>query len=70
VSTTVRSALLIERRKDVGLTQQALIERLGQPQSYVAKYELGERRVDVVEFIEIARGLDADPLKLLGAMIE
>jgi len=34
------------------------------PQSFIAKYEGGERRIDVVEFIAIARALGADPVKL------
>lgn len=38
-------------------------------QSFVAKYEGGERRLDVVEFIRIARALDADPLKLIAAFL-
>jgi hypothetical protein len=34
------------------------------PTAVVAKYEGGERRIDVVEFIAIARALGADPVKL------
>jgi hypothetical protein len=34
------------------------------PQSFIAKYEGGERRIDLIEFIAIARALDADPVKL------
>jgi hypothetical protein len=37
---------------------------LGRPQSFIAKYEGGERRIDVVEFIAIAEALSADPIKL------
>jgi hypothetical protein len=35
----------------------------GRPQSFIAKYEGGERRIDVIEFIAIARALGADPVK-------
>src|SRR6202051_3454721 len=52
-------------RKAARLTQHALALRLKKPQSFVAKYEGGERRLDVVEFITIARALGADPLKLM-----
>jgi len=47
-----------------GVRQQALAKKLGRPQSFIAKYEGGERRIDVVEFVTIARALDADPVKL------
>jgi transcriptional regulator with XRE-family HTH domain len=40
-------------RKSAGVTQQALAGKLHHPQSFVAKYENGERRIDVVEFVEV-----------------
>ncbi|MHA6770340.1 helix-turn-helix domain-containing protein [Sphingobium ummariense] len=46
---------LVAARRDCGLTQQDLAERLGRSQSFVAKIELGERRVEVVELVEIAK---------------
>jgi transcriptional regulator with XRE-family HTH domain len=60
---------MVGARKAAGLTQHALARRLKKPQSFVAKYEGGERRLDVVEFIRISRALDADPLKLLAAFL-
>ncbi|MCK1303793.1 helix-turn-helix transcriptional regulator [Bradyrhizobium sp. 24] len=57
-------AALVAVRKDAGIRQQVLAKKLGRPQSFIAKYEGGERRIDVVEFIEIIRALDADPLKV------
>ena len=42
------------------MTQQDLAGRLKRPQSFVAKYENGERRLDVVEFLLIAELLGAD----------
>lgn len=57
---------LVEARKAAGLTQQQLADKLGRPQSFVAKYEGGERRLDVVEFIEIAKQLGADPQKIIS----
>jgi transcriptional regulator with XRE-family HTH domain len=47
------------------LTQQELADLLGRPQSIVTNYENGERRLDVVEFLEIAEHLDADPHRIL-----
>ena len=61
--------LMVGARKAAGLTQQALALRLRKPQSFVAKYEGGERRLDVVEFIAIARALGANPLKLMANLV-
>ncbi len=59
---------LIQARKDAGLTQQQVADKLDRPQSFVAKYENGERRLDVVEFLEIANLLDADPHGIIDAI--
>ena len=56
---------LAEARAAAGLTQQALADRLGRPQSYVAKVEVFERRLDVIEFLEMARGIGVDPIPLV-----
>ena len=42
-----------------------LAKRLKKPQSFVAKYEGGERRIDVVEFIAICRMIAVAPVKML-----
>ena len=47
------------------LTQQELAARLSKPQSFIAKYEGGERRIDVVEFIAICRAMPADSVAIL-----
>ncbi len=49
--------LLREIRREKGFSQVGLANRLGRPQSYVSKYESGERRLDVVEVWEICRAL-------------
>ena len=58
--------LLVGARKTAGLTQADLSKRLSRPQSFVSKYERGERRLDVVEFGEVAKALDVDPAKFLA----
>lgn len=58
-------ALLIEARKEAGLTQDELAQRLKRPQSFVWKVENGVRRVDVIEFLEIAKAIGFDPAALL-----
>ena len=42
-------------RKDAGLTQIEVARKLGRPQSFVAKCESGERRVDVIELAALSR---------------
>jgi transcriptional regulator with XRE-family HTH domain len=53
--------VLVQARHDAGLTQVALAKKLGRPQSFVSKFERGERRLDVPEFLEVARALGIDP---------
>lgn len=58
-------ALLVTAREKAGLTQAMVSARLSRPQSFVAKYEGGERRLDVVEFIQVCTALDVDPHSVL-----
>lgn len=60
--------LLVERRKDAGLSQAALAERLGRYQSVVAAIESGARRVDVVEYLDLAEAIGFDPHSLLETL--
>lgn len=61
--------LLVHTRKSKNLTQVEVARRLGRPQSFVAKYEGGERRLDMIEFIEVARALEVDPHALLAFLL-
>jgi transcriptional regulator with XRE-family HTH domain len=62
-------AMLVAVRQKAEIRQQVLAKKLGKPQSFVAKYEGGERRIDAVEFITIARALEADPVRLLREFV-
>jgi transcriptional regulator with XRE-family HTH domain len=57
--------LLIAKREEAGLTQAVLAKRLGEYQSFVARLESGQRRVDVVEFLKMADVLGFDPAKAI-----
>ena len=51
---------LVEARNDAGLSQAQLAQRLGKPASFVGKYELGERRLDVVELLVVLKAVSVD----------
>jgi transcriptional regulator with XRE-family HTH domain len=63
-------ALLVSTREAARLTQRDLATRLKRPQSFVGRIEAGERRVDVIEFIEIARVMGVDPGQLFSKLAE
>lgn len=62
--------LITEARKSAGLTQVELAARLKQHQSYVSKYESGVRRLDVVEYIQVAKAVGFDPAELIRRVAE
>lgn len=49
--------LLRQVRLGAGLRQADLAQKLGQPQSFVSKYELGERRLDMLEIRQICQAV-------------
>lgn len=61
-------ALLIEKREAAGLTQSDLAAKLGEYQSFVARLESGQRRVDVVEFLELAELLGFNPVDAIQVL--
>ncbi len=62
-------AQLVAERKQAGLTQDAVAKKLSKPQSYVAKYERGERRLDIVELIEVSTAIGFDPVQFIREFI-
>ncbi|EEQ09239.1 hypothetical protein ymoll0001_6260 [Yersinia mollaretii ATCC 43969] len=60
---------LRQARIEQGISQQRLAEALNRPQSFVAKVENGERRLDFVELIHIARLLSIDESLLISKII-
>lgn len=61
--------LLIEAREVAGLTQAEVSAKLGRPQSFVAKYEGGERRLDFIETGEVCHALGIDPHTILAKVL-
>lgn len=59
---------LVEARHASGISQAQLAILLGRPQSFISKYERGERRLDFVEVLEIATALQVDARDLVGEL--
>lgn len=60
--------LLIAIRRNSSLTQTQLAEKLGKPQSFVSKYESGERRLDFIEVLELSECLNFDVCNLVDML--
>jgi len=57
--------LLAQARADAGLTQLQVAERVKRPQSFVSKYENGERQLDVIEFVAVCKAIGVSPAGLV-----
>jgi transcriptional regulator with XRE-family HTH domain len=62
-------ALLRKLREESGLTQTALSQKLGKPQTFVSKSELGERRIDFLETVDFCRACGVS-VEQLAARLE
>ncbi|WP_414551387.1 helix-turn-helix domain-containing protein [Anabaena sp. CCY 0017] len=62
--------MLIEVRKAANFTQAELSAKLKRPQSYVSKYERGERRLDLIEFLELVQVLEIDALAFIQELLK
>ncbi|MCV7251622.1 helix-turn-helix transcriptional regulator [Mycobacterium hackensackense] len=61
-------ALLRDLRREAGLTQVEVAARLGVPQSFVSKYESGERRLDVIELRNVANSLETTLVDVIAKL--
>lgn len=61
--------LLVAARKDAGLTQRDLAARLKRPPSYIGKLESAQRRLDVVELLDVLEALGIKPSKFVAELI-
>lgn len=59
------AAMLVELRKEAGLRQIDLANKLGVYQSWVTHLESGQRRIDVIELIELGKTIGFDPAELV-----
>ena len=58
----------MQARHRVGLTQVQVATALKRPQSFVSKYESGERNLDVVEFVAVCKALGVSPADVLASL--
>lgn len=56
---------LVEARKQLKFTQAEVAQQLNKPQSYIAKIEGKDRKLDVLEFIELCKILHLDAQKII-----
>lgn len=63
-------AVLVRGRKKAGLKQSEVAAKLGKLQSYISKVELGERRLDVIEFSRVAQAVGLDPVSVLRDVLK
>lgn len=56
--------VLTAARKEAGLTQVELAQRIGRRQTHISIIETGVRRVDLVEFCALAKAMGHDPVVL------
>ena len=61
---------LIDARKRAGMSQMRLASRLAKPQSFISKYETGERRLDITEFLHIVYMVRADPHAMIDEVVK
>jgi transcriptional regulator with XRE-family HTH domain len=63
-------AALRSARKAAKLSQHEVAARLKTSQTVIARIEIGERRIDVVAFIDLARVLKLDPREILSQLMQ
>ena len=62
-------AKIVRMRKDAGISQRELAQRLGREHSFVARMELGDRRIDIVELCWISLALGQEPEVVLKDLL-
>lgn len=60
--------ILIKAREDLSLNQTQVAKKISTPQSFVSKYENRERRLDILEFLEICKVLKLNPKKIIDEL--
>ena len=61
--------IIVAARQAAGLTQRELADRMEMPRSMIAKIEMGDRRLDLLEFIAMSRAIGVDEQELFRQVI-
>lgn len=61
--------VLLKARKAAGLNQTQVAEKVGKDQTFVSLIERSQRRVDVLEFVALARAIGRDPVELFEEVV-
>ena len=61
---------LIQRRREIGMSQVELAAAYGEDQSFISRMERRQRRIDVYEFVRLCRILQVEPAKILADLPE
>lgn len=61
---------LVAMRKAAKLNQRQLAARLGREHSFISRIELGERRLDVVEFYWVCQACGQDPVQVCTELMK
>jgi transcriptional regulator with XRE-family HTH domain len=62
--------LIVIARKVRNLTQREIARRIGQPPSFIGKFENGTRGLDVVEFVAVAKAIGVDPRRIITKLLK
>ena len=60
--------LIIHARKEAGIRQVQLAKKLKRSQTWIARLESGDRRIDVIELLDLADAIGFDALDILGQL--
>jgi len=61
--------IMLAARRRSGLTQAEVAAKVGKDQTFISLIERSQRRVDVLEFIALARAMGEDPQRLFAEVI-
>jgi transcriptional regulator with XRE-family HTH domain len=62
--------LLIAERKRAGIRQAELARRVGKTQTFVARIEAGQRRIDAIELLSLCRIIGVDPIRVVRKVLK